>query len=187
MVMRDDNAADYPWLCFALLTLLREYDRSPSDIAGEAMLNGLSGDARAFVGEAPPSLAAHTPDQSELRERFRARRDDLVAAFEPYRPVETRYSPLAFFFNFSHNVLKGTVVDALLRGTPWSVSFNDLLSGRTRDEADDESRQTLAKTLMGYARANPDRIRGRPMPVIVYDPQAGRRAFTIALEKLKQP
>jgi hypothetical protein len=30
---------------------------------------------------------------------------------------------------------------------------------------------------MGYARSNPHRIRGRLMPVIVYDPQAGRRAF----------
>ena len=44
----------------------------------------------------------------------------------------------------------------------------------------------LATTLMGYARSNPDRIRGRLMPVIVYDPQAGRRAFSIAMEKLAQ-
>src|SRR5258708_22859958 len=75
MVMRDDNAADYPWLCFALLTLVREHDRSsdpgpPHDRVVEAMLNGLSGDARAFVGEAPGSLAARTADQSELRDRF---------------------------------------------------------------------------------------------------------------------
>ena len=38
---------------------------------------------------------------------------------------------------------------------------------------------------MGYARANPDTIRGRPMPVIVYDPRAGRRAFDITIGKLK--
>ena len=37
---------------------------------------------------------------------------------------------------------------------------------------------------MGYARSNPDRIRGQLMPVIVYDPQAGRRAYTVAMEKL---
>jgi hypothetical protein len=37
---------------------------------------------------------------------------------------------------------------------------------------------------MGYARANPDRIRGRLMPVIVYDPQAGREFVTIAIRKL---
>ena len=27
VVMRDDNVADYPWLCFALATLMREYAR----------------------------------------------------------------------------------------------------------------------------------------------------------------
>jgi hypothetical protein len=40
---------------------------------------------------------------------------------------------------------------------------------------------------MDYARANPDRIAGRPMPVIVYDPRAGRRAFRIMMEKLSAP
>jgi len=39
---------------------------------------------------------------------------------------------------------------------------------------------------MGYARANPHKIRGRLMPVIVYDPAAGRRAFCMTLRKLKQ-
>ena len=190
MVMRDDNIADYPWLCFALLTLVREYDRAPGSgdrsRVVESILNGLSGDARAFVGEAPPSLAARSADQRELRERVLARRRELVAAFQPYRPEGDRYSPLAFFFNFSHNVLKGTVVDALLHAAPWRVSFNDLLSGIARDAGDDEARRLLAATLMGYARENPDRIRGRLMPVIVYDAQAGRRAFNVTLEKLTQ-
>jgi len=190
LVMRDDNVADYPWLCFALLTLLRAYDRADAgsrDALLDAMLNGLSGDARAFVGEAPASLGASAEDQSELRERFLSHRGELVAAFEPHRPVDDRYSPLAFFFNFSHNVLKGTVVDALLRGTPWTVSFNDLLSEGPGDSGVEDARQLLARTLMGYARANPDRIRGRMMPVIVYDPQAGRRAFNAMMQKLRQP
>jgi hypothetical protein len=39
---------------------------------------------------------------------------------------------------------------------------------------------------MAYARSNPDRIRGKLMPVIVYDAQAGRRAYTVAMEKLAQ-
>jgi hypothetical protein len=186
IVMRDDNVADYPWLCYALLTLLREHERAPGDgPVIEALLNGLSGDARAFVGEAPSSLSAHAPDQTELRDRFRATRAHLMTAFDAYRPSDERYSPLAFFFNFSHNVLKGLVVDALLQGRIWTESFNDLLSASTRDAADDEARQSLARTLMGYARANPDRIRGRLMPVIVYDPQAGRRAFNITVEKLR--
>ena len=55
-----------------------------------------------------------------------------------------------------------------------------------RAGVEEGSQQLLATTLMGYARSNPDRIRGQLMPVIVYDPQAGRRAFTIAMEKLQQ-
>jgi hypothetical protein len=66
IVMRDDNVADYPWLCFALWTLMREYARMQvervtghgRDQLAEAMLNGLTPDARAFVGEPPASLSS---------------------------------------------------------------------------------------------------------------------------------
>ena len=44
------------------------------------------------------------------------------------RPA-TGYSPFSFFFNFSQNVIKGAVVDALLWGSPWTISLNDLLTG----------------------------------------------------------
>ena len=37
---------------------------------------------------------------------------------------------------------------------------------------------------MDYARKNPDRINGELVPVIVYDPRAGHRAFRIMMEKL---
>ena len=51
----------------------------------------------------------------------------------------------------------------------------------------EESRyEELARLLTGYARANPHRIRGRLMPVIVYDPQAGGQACTVALRKIKE-
>ena len=39
---------------------------------------------------------------------------------------------------------------------------------------------------MTYARTNPDTIRGRLMPAIVYDPQTGRQAFAAALRQLKR-
>jgi hypothetical protein len=196
--MRDDNVADYPWLCFALATVMREYDRlreAAVDGAGraaivEAMVNGLSPDARAFLGVAPRSLSASESDRREFRDRFFARHGDLVAEFERHRPVDGAYSPLSFFFNFSHNVLKGTIVDALLRGEPWNVAFNDLLTGitvRLKPDTAGETvgdRERLARTLMDYARANPDRIGGRLMPVIVYDPRAGHRAFRVMMEKL---
>lgn len=192
--MRDDNVADYPWLCYALLVLLREYSRL-SD-AGEpaverepiveAVLNGLSADARAFVGSPSAILAEYERDRAEVAERFRAHETDLLGAFEPLRPVEHVYSPLSFFFNFSHNVRKGTVVDALLRGEPWRVTFNDLLTGVPRDEAASASKERLATTLMTYARLNPDRIRGQLMPVIVYDPLAGRQAFGTTMRRIRE-
>ena len=192
--MRDDNVADYPWLCFALVTVMREYSRlHEQGVAGlerervvEALVNGLSADARAFVGAPPPSLASSDAERSEFVERFRQRHDDVLAEIAAHRPVEGAYSPLAFFFNFSHNVLKGTVVDALLRGRPWSVTFNDLLTGLPREAELNAQRLDLATTLMGYARANPNRIRGRLMPVIVYDPDAGRRAFAVTMDKIER-
>jgi len=188
IVMRDDNVADYPWLCYALVTVMREYGEAeplvPRDRIVEALVNGISSDPRAFIGQPPSSLSRAESDRAAFAALFDARRDELIEAFEPFRPGD-RYSPLSFFFNFSHNVLKGTVVDALLRGRPWAVSFDDLLTAGARIGLDPEAKPALATTLMGYARRNPDRIRGRLMPVIVYDPATGREAFSAAMRKLR--
>ena len=193
VLMRNDNVADYPWLCFSLATLMDEYVRlresRPEGVAREAvvegLLNGLSADARAFVGEPPASLAPCEAERARFREAFLEHRPELVASFGRYRPSEPTYSPLSFYFNFSHNVMKGTVVDALLRGRPWRLTFNDLLTSAPRAEVDGDLRHALAATLMGYARAAPDRIRGRLMPVIVYDPAAGTQAFGVTMRKLR--
>ena len=192
LALRDDNIADYPWLCFALSAVMQEYTRLAEAgtrnrdraVIEEALLNGLTPDARAFIGVPPSSLSNSEADRVRFIEGFSRHKGSLLSAFERYRPTETTYSPLSFFFNFSHNVVKGTVVDALLWGEPWDLTLNDLLTGVPRDGIEDGSQQVLANTLMGYARSNPDRIRGRLMPVIVYDPQAGRRAFSVAMEKL---
>jgi hypothetical protein len=204
LALRDDNIADYPWLCFALAAVMDEYSRlvdgnpqhratsaAPSvdrnrSVIEEALLNGLTPDARAFVGVPPPSLSRSESDRVRFTEGFARHKTTLLAEFQKYRPSDSAYSPLSFFFNFSHNVVKGTVVDALLWGEAWDLSLNDLLTGVPRAGIEDGSPQLLASTLMGYARSKPDRIRGRLMPVIVYDPQAGRRAFSIAMEKLAQ-
>jgi len=207
VALRDDNIADYPWLCFALAAVMRAYDRAttgggnpslsavapgakaegvPVPVIEEALLNGLTPDARAFIGAPPSSLSQSEKDRTQFLELFTKHKPALMAAFERHRPTDTAYSPLSFFFNFSHNVLKGTVVDALLWGEAWDLALNDLLTGVPRAGIEEGSQQLLATTLMGYARSNPDRIRGRLMPVIVYDPQSGRRAFTIAMEKLLQ-
>jgi hypothetical protein len=170
-VMRDDNVADYPWLRFAVTTLMEQYARDRTEAVAEGILNGLSADAGALL---------KNPAFSDL---FHAHRDELLDAFQRLRPSDRTYSPLSFFFNFSHNVVKGTVVDALLRGAPWTVTLNGLLTALPCEEPPGPKQQ-LATTLMGYARRNPDRIRGRLMPVIVYDPRAGRQAFAVAMRKL---
>ncbi|HVC19761.1 MAG TPA: hypothetical protein VNE16_06770 [Vicinamibacterales bacterium] len=192
--MRDDNIADYPWLCFAVATLMDEYTRLRDegvhgierDALVEALLNGLSPDARAFAGIPPAFLAPHEAERARFLECFQGCRDDLLAEFERYRPSAQAYSPLSFFFNFSHNVLKGMAIDALLWGEPWRLTLNDLFTGIQRDRSAGEPKATLATRLMGYARANPHTIRGRLMPVIVYDTQAGHQAFAVTMRKLRE-
>jgi hypothetical protein len=192
--MRDDNVADYPWLCFAVAAVMEEYERlraAGADAAGrarvvESLLNGLSADAGALVSSHTPGpLSTCEGERLEFRERFLAFRADLIEEFEPHRPSVRAYSPLAFFFNFSHNVIKGTVVDALLRGAVWRLALNDLLTGLPASQAVSEEKTALATTLMRYAQSSPDRIRGRLMPVIVYDPAAGRQAFGVTLRRLR--
>jgi hypothetical protein len=190
--MREDNVADYPWLLYAVSTVMREYvrlhhagaDDAARERVVEALVNGLSGDARALVGKPPASIAAFEAERTAFRDAFFAHRDGLLPAFERFRPGEVGYSPLSFFFNFSHNVVKGAVIDALLEEQPWPVTFDDLLTGLGAEE-ELQYRAALARTLMDYARANPQTIRGRLMPVIVYDPSAGRRAFGVAMQKLR--
>ena len=192
--MRDDNVADYPWLLYALNTLMQQYVRlretgaaaAPHDVLVEALINGLSGDARAFVGKPPSSLAGFEGERAAFRDAFHAYKADLLPAFEAYRPTDQAYSPLSFFFNFSHNVVKGTVIDALLEDRPWPVTFNHLLTGHADEAAPLAQREQLARTLMDYARANPQKIRRRLMPVIVYDPGAGRQAYSVAMRKLRE-
>ena len=146
----------------------------------------MSADARAFVGEPPASLSGSQGDRGQFRALFLRHRDALLDEFPRHKPAATTYSPLSFFFNFSHNVLKGTVVDALLRGRAWPLTFDDMLTGMSRNDAEASAKRELAATLMGYARANPDTIRGRPMPVIVYDPSTGRDAFAVTMRKIRE-
>ena len=191
VAMRNDNAPDYPWLLFALVTLMEAYARlHDHDSEGverervvEGILNGLSPDPRAFVGNPPDFLASHQEDHLRFRELFEKYRGDLLAELEHHRPSEEKYSPLAFYFNFLHNTLKAIVVDALLHGEASNVALNDLLTGFPHSSTT-ESSEALARTLMSYARSSPERIRGRWVPVIVYDPRKGRRAYTETIRRL---
>ena len=193
-LMRDDNGVDYRWLSFALSVLLEEYERQQEGGTGgvdrgiliEAIANGLSADPAAFLIDAPhASFAPHLEEWSALRERLHRYRAGLLDAFKPCRPLDRAYSPIALFFNFSHNVLKGTVADALNWGEAWHVSFNDLLTGVPEGDPRTQARQKLARTLMAYATAHPDSIGGRLSPVIVYDPTTGRRLFAEVIRCLE--
>ena len=156
------------------------------DVVIEALLNGLTPDARAFVGAPVTILKTHEAERLRACEQLLAYRERLREEFEPYRPTAQRYSPVSFFFNFSHNVLKGTVVDALLRGQPWPVMLTDLFTSYPHEAAVSDQKMRLAATLMAYARSSPQTIRGRLMPVIVYDPSTGREAFGNTLRKLME-
>jgi hypothetical protein len=183
-LMRDDNGADYPWLRYAVATLLRELNDPGETVAPErrlAIVEALAGGLTADV----PSLLS----DPEVAGAFEPQRRTLADEFAQFAPTADAYSPLAFFFNFSYNLLKGAVVDAMLWGEPWPITLNELLSSLPSPApgaALPARRETLAVTLMDYARKNPEKIRGRLMPVIVYDPVTGGRAFATALALLRQ-
>jgi hypothetical protein len=189
--MRADNVADYPWLCFSIAEVAAAYDRAArsGDAAGavpfaEALLNAVSADPEGMTRGLPEALSACESDRAAFARVCAEHRDALAAGFETMRPTDEGYSPLALSFNFSQNLVKGAVVDALLLGEPWPVSLNELLSSVARGPAAAD-RLALARTLMGYARARPDTIGGRLAPVIIYDPPTGRRWFREAMRALQ--
>lgn len=178
--MRADNKADYPWLGWAVATVLRRLESVPPGALSspehrqwiEALFGGLTADTEA--------LLTHEPVSSRLRPLLPA----LRPLFHELTPTPACYSPLSLFFNFSHNLIKGTVVDAILREEPWCVGYNDLLIGAAGGASRLASREALAKTLMEYARRSPQRIRGELLPVIVYDPESGRARHAAAMSTL---
>jgi hypothetical protein len=185
-LMRSDNNPDYLWLSFAILTLMRAYSTDRSDMVIEALLNGLTPDTRAFVGKAPASLSRIHSEQTEFQQLFVKHRDELLADFDRLKPTDKTYSPLAFNFNFPHNLFKAMVADALLRGGPSSVTLNNLLSAVPANEEIEGPRRRLLHTLLMYAQASPDMIGGRPLPIITYDAYAGIRRYTKAVGIIKE-
>jgi hypothetical protein len=192
--MRSDNAPDYLWLCFALLTLIRTYARLHDDAVEndershivECLLNALTTDTRAFTARPPASLTAMETQHAEFRELFGRYKASLMKEFEGHRPAAALYSPIAFNFNFPHNLLKAIVVDALLQNEPSAVSFNDFLSRFSGTKDPQIVPRPLIDRLLGYAQSSPDIIRGKPMPILTYDPYAGIRVFTRTMSILRE-
>jgi hypothetical protein len=167
--MRDDNVADYPWLYFAVTTLMESRARPHGGRRG-GILNGLSADAGA-------SFRTRRSATSFTRTGRAARDVPAAAAVGP--GVLAAVVLLQLFAQRREGDRRGRAPPR----SPWNVTLNDLLTALPCEEPAGPKQQ-LATTLMGYARRNPDRIRGRLMPVIVYDPRAGRQAFAVAMRKL---
>ncbi|MEO5763493.1 MAG: hypothetical protein ABIR28_14410 [Vicinamibacteria bacterium] len=181
--LRDDNVPDYPWLCEAVATLLESAEHDDVD---EALLIALSADPEALLSPAPPAaLDSVLVRRAQVREVFLRRRDALLQAFQSLQRTEGVYSPLAFTFNFPHNLVKGITVDAVLRGSPWALGLDDLLISGVGSPDIDAQRSLLAGRLMAYAIASPDTIRGQPHPAIVYDPRAGAETFERTMARLR--
>lgn len=191
--MRDDNGADYPWLLFGLAGLMDEFDRMEArgesgqarERIIEGIANGLTPDPTAILMTPVAWLLTHRAELDRCLGLLRKHRAVLLPAIEGHRPRDQGYWPMALFFNFSQNVLKGAVVDALLRGQPNPHGLNDFFTSLPRDPAAHDSRASLARRLTAYARAQPDTIRGRLSPVIVYDPVVGRQHFGGAIRAIK--
>jgi hypothetical protein len=66
------------------------------------------------------------------------------------------------------------------------VSLNGLFTSFPQQPEVSSEKSLLAATLMAYARSSPQTIRGRLMPVIVYDPSTGREAFGNTIRKLME-
>jgi len=192
--MRDDNVPDYPWLCFALATLMKAYGRMHDEnIHGierekvvEGLLNGLLPDARAFLRKPPASLSGCEAERSQFCNLFQRYRQDLFEEFRRCRPSEQDYSPMSFTFNFPPNLVKAVVVDAVIQGARGKLTFNDLRTGMPGGGQIGQPREGVARTLMEYARSSPEIVRGRPVPAIHYDPYSGLRDFVKAIGIIKE-
>ena len=190
--MRDDNTADYPWLLDVLLTLVREYARMHEEgIEGperenvvNALLNGLSPDPWAFIDTRPAALIDYEAEYSELSEFFIQYREEILEDFESHRPGRDTYSPISFHTNFLPNTLVAMVMTALLEGSAQKLSLNALFLSN-RDEIGDE-RANLARMLMHYANASPDRLGEHGAALIIYDEGTGISHVSLTLSAFRK-
>jgi hypothetical protein len=194
--MRADNVVDYPWLLFALLTLMRAYCRmhdeeirgTERDCVVEGLLGGLSADPWAFTGTLPACLEHCRAEHDEFRERLSRYGPHLLTEFERHQPSTGAYSPLGFACNFLSNAAVATVAislaDASARPQP---SLNALFTRERAGASPEESARRLAERLMEYSSAEPQRLGAGGAPLIVYDPYDAIHCFNTAIRTLRPP
>jgi hypothetical protein len=188
-LLRRDNFADYPWLMFSLATLMDRYHHLRSQGASEearapvvlALLNGITPDPPAFTGRLPASLGRQAEEQARFSALYQQYREDLHREFEPFRPQEARYSPLALHFNFPHNALKGMVGMRLLGWPVPRVPLEALFEDPSFLGRPEGAREALSGLLMEHSRANPEAAGNRRILVLAYNPTAGLRRYKSTL------
>jgi hypothetical protein len=189
-LMRDDNFSDYPWVLFSVATLVEEYAAGAADPARRArvvpaLLNALTPDPEAFLGEAPAALAEYALEHERARELLHLHKRALAADFELQRPPHDGYSPLSLVFNFPHNVLIATVALALSGARVPNASLSALLAPSGVDASSGAEDLELARLLTSYAAAHPARQGGRPVLMIAHEPAEGVEAWRRTVEALR--
>ncbi len=173
----------------------------------EGLFDGLVPDPWAFTGAPPASLRPYAEEHARFREAFAERREELLGEFERLRPDPETYSPLSFHSNFPHNVVMAKVSVHLAYANASNLPI-DALFARTEtpspvgpeapmdepspaatdgflDFAAEDHPEVLARFLMAYAGANPERRERNGAQLIVYDPRIGLRYYKMALQALR--
>jgi hypothetical protein len=181
--MRADNVVDYPWVMHAVATLAAELDRTArgkaaegsTDRVAQGLLQGLSADPGMVLATAVPAVLAGCADErATCADRLRAHRERLRGMFGDLTPAATAFVPLAFHFNFLHNVLTATLAVTIDGGSP-NVPLDGLLFGQPQGATRlADSPEVLAHRLALYS-AHPDRRGYKGAPLIVTDPSLGAR------------
>lgn len=152
--MRDDNVADYPWVRFAVETLARE------GVSSEALLIAMAADP----WETAPLVRKERPDRNEQ-----------VKSLQPHRHA---FSPLSVTFNFPSNAAVALVASTIEDGRAYP-SLNALFSS-----ASGAAGAELAERLMQYSGSDASRLGAGGVPLVVYDPTEGARAYNAVVREL---
>jgi len=153
------------------------------DATLHGLLNGLSADPWAFVGQAPTSWLAHEALRAEFRDRFMARGADLLNEFEARRPDPKTYSALGFQCNFLCNALVAMVATAL-GGLPPTSSLDSLLYADHQPATDAKAIAVYAAKLMDYSSAATGSVGAATL--VMYDPREAQHSFNTVLRVLRE-
>lgn len=180
----------------------------------ESLIDGLTPDPWAFTGAPPEALRPYDEEHAGFREAFAEHRDDLLEEFARLRPGKEAYSPLSYHCNFPHNAIMAKVsiqladenapnlpMDAMFtRADAWrpvASEAADAAEGSQPSAGNDGSRaqaaefvsanhpEALARYLMAYSGASPERLGRRGARLIIYDPNVGLRYYKMALQAMR--